>query len=385
MEASIRYFIPIMEHKNLSIAFIEMFKSAIPLKEPFIISLGSLSHAENVIVVIHTGEGLTGYGECSPFPTIHGETMNTCFAVGEIIAGRLIGKDPLNITSCAAAMDALIYGNSSIKSAFDMALFDIAAQYAGLPLYAFLGGKKNKILYTDYTISLGSAEKMAADAARIVQNGFSVIKVKLGGSQEQDVERIGTIRQAIGMEIPLRIDANQGWEASTALNILNELSRYNIQHCEEPIPRWDFMALPEIKKSSPIPIMADESCCDHHDAARLIGLDACHAFNVKLGKSAGIVKALKIIALAESEGMAMQMGGFLESRLGFTASAHVALSSSNIIFYDFDTPLMFDQDPVTGGIAYASGGNIKVPEVPGIGAAFEPGYLQSLPKLHIAG
>ena len=106
-------------------------------------------------------------------------------------------------------------------------------------------------------------------------------------SKKTDVARIKAIRKAIGKKIPLRIDANQGWNVKTAIKTLQALKDYNIQFCEEPIPRWNFMKLKKVKKKSPIPIMADESCCDHHDAQRLIQLGACDMFNLKLGKSGG--------------------------------------------------------------------------------------------------
>ena len=113
-----------------------------------------------------------------------------------------------------------------------------------------------------------------------------------------------------------------------------------------------FYEFKKVKKKSPIPVMADESCCDHHDAKRLIQLNACDMFNLKLGKSSGLLKAKKIIALAEKENMKMQVGGFMESKIAMTANAHLALTSKNILYCDFDTPLMFAEDPVTGGIIY---------------------------------
>src|SRR4029079_2207739 len=195
------------------------------------------------------------------------------------------------------------------------------------------------------------------------------------------IERIKSIREKVGNEIPIRIDANQGWNSETAIEILNNISKYNIQHCEEPIPRWNFMELPRIRKQSPIPIMADESCCDHHDAKRLIGLKACDMINIKLGKSGGIYDALKIIALAEKAKMKMQMGGFTESRLGMTAFAHLSLCSDDIIYYDLDTPLMFTEDPVSGGITYHDNGVVKVPESPGLGAWIEETYLDKFEKI----
>ena len=129
--------------------------------------------------------------------------------------------------------------------------------------------------------------------------------------------------------------------------------------------------------------MADESCCDHHDAQRLIDLNACDFFNIKLGKSSGIFKALKIVKLAAEAGMKMQVGGFLESRLGFTAAAHFALISDAIVYYDWDTPLMFIEDPVVGGITYGKGGLITISDTPGLGAKMDESYLKKLNKVVI--
>jgi L-alanine-DL-glutamate epimerase-like enolase superfamily enzyme len=364
-----------------TIQSITLYASRIKLKKPFIISLGPLTHAENVIVIIHTKEGITGTGECSPFMTINGESMETGMVVGKYLAAILKGKNALDIETCHKAMNSVIYGNSSIKSAFDMALYDIASQQANLPLYSFLGGNNNKTLVTDYTVSFKDADAMAADAAKIKANGFQVIKVKLGGTKEDDIERIRKIREAVGMEIPVRIDANQGWNTKDAIEILRALHLYNIQHCEEPIPRWAFMELPLIKQQSPIKIMSDESCCDEHDAKRLLDIGACDYFNLKLGKSSGIFRAEKVIALAEEHNIKIQVGGFLESRLGFTAAAHVALSSNTIIYCDFDTPLMFEEDPVEGGISYKNNGEINMPTEIGLGAGFNEKYLKTLTRI----
>ena len=369
-----------MAKKNIPVKSIGIYKLIIPLKEPFVISLGAQYNAESIIVVIKTNE-YTGYGECSPYMSINGESMDTCFIVGQYFAKVLKEKNALDIKAGIQAMDKTIYGNHSIKSAFDMALHDIASKHAGLPLYKFLGGENNKPLVTDYTVSIGEAKKMAEDAAKYKQQGFPVIKVKLGESKHKDAERIHLIREAIGYEIPLRIDANQGWDLKTAIATLKELERYNIQYCEEPIPRWDFMRLRKLRKKSPIPIMADESCCDHHDAKRLISLKACDMLNIKLGKSGGIYEALKIIALADKAKMKMQVGGFMESRLAMTAFAHLALCSENILHCDFDTPLMFTEDPVSGGLIYHENGVVKVPQTPGLGAWIEEEYLNKFEKV----
>jgi L-alanine-DL-glutamate epimerase-like enolase superfamily enzyme len=372
-----------MSGSEIIISQVELYKMFVPLKEPFITSLGRDDNAENIIVIIRTNRGISGYGECSPYMPINGESQETCFIVGQYFARIFKNKNALAIEKRLAEMDKLIYGNSSIKSAFDMALYDIAAQNAGLPLYKFLGGENNKTIFTDYTVSIGEPQKMAADAVKIKEEGYPAIKVKLGQHGQTDVRRIKAIREAVGDEIPLRIDANQGWHVNEAIETLQALAVYDIEHCEEPIPRWDFMNLPKVKKASPIPIMADESCGDEHDAERLISIGACDYFNIKLGKAGGIFKALKMARLAEKAGIHLQVGAFMESRLGMTAFAHFALCSPLIVHYDFDTALMFSADPVSGGIVYEKNGRVIVPEAAGLGAKIEEAWLKKMEKIII--
>lgn len=362
---------------------IEIFQSPVKLKEPFTISLGALDHALNIIVKIRTNSGLTGFGECSPFMTINGESMDTCFITGQYIAKMLIQENPLDIRSCISTMDSVIYGNWSIKSAFDIALHDITSQYYNQPLYQYLGGKNSKTLITDYTVSLGNCAKMAEDAQKIKDEGFKFIKVKLGNQGEKDVQRIQEIRKKIGLEIPIRIDANQGWSVDEAITTLNQLEPFNIQFCEEPTKRNDYTGMAKIKNESPFAIMADESCTTFLDASHLIYFNSCEMFNIKIGKSGGIYKSKEIIDYALKNGLRLQVGGFLESRLGFTASAHLALTSNNIEFCDFDTPLMFSEDPVTDGIIYNEKGIISMPEKPGLGASVDEKYLEKLQKVII--
>jgi L-Ala-D/L-Glu epimerase len=367
-----------------TIQSVELYKLFIPLKEPFVISLGPIHNVQNVVVIIRTADGCAGYGECSPYMTINGESVDTCFVVGQYFAKVLKGKNALQIEECMALMDRTIYANSSIKSAFDIALHDIAGQHAGVPIYKLLGGANDKVLQTDMTVSIGDPQKMKADAVRFQQEGFPAIKVKLGETLEKDVERIRAIREGIGMDIPLRIDANQGWRtADEAIAVLQALAPFHIEHCEEPIARYKFMDLGSVSAASPIPIMADESLGDDHDAERLIALKACQLFNIKLGKSSGFYKGLKIARLGAAAGMHMQVGGFMESRLGMTAAAHLALSNDHIHHCDFDTPLMFTEDPVIGGIQYKANGVIEVPDVPGLGAVIDDSYLQKAEKVEV--
>ncbi len=365
------------------ISTISIYKLSIPLKQPFVISLGPQYDADNIIVVIKTNQGITGWGECSPYMSINGESMDTCFIVGQYLAKALKGKDALDIEACTKAMDYIITRNENSKSAFDMALYDIAAQHAQVPLYKFLGGAKNKIISTDMTVGLGSPAKMAMEAMEYKAAGFPSIKVKLGTTVVEDVARIKAIREAIGNELPLRIDANQGWTVETAIEVLNALAVYDIEHCEEPIAKWNYMELPHVRKNSPIKIMADESCFDHHDAERLAKLNAVDYFNIKLGKSGGIFNALKIVEVAKANNLKLQVGCFMESRLAITALVHFAYSSDLIVHYDLDTPLLLKDDPVIGGMVFNENGIVEINEALGIGAKIDETVLTGCERIVI--
>ncbi len=364
--------------EEIKIASIEVYKLLLPLKEPFIISLGPINQVENIIIKIITNNNIFGIGECSPYLTINGESVDTCFVVGKYISKALKVKNPLKISDCHAIMDSVIYGNNSIKSAFDIALFDIAAKNSNVPLYQFLNGDYIKEIITDMTVSLNSPDKMASDAEKYLNEGFKIIKVKLGGNKSEDISRIAAIRKITGPDLRLRIDANQGWEnPDVAIEILKNLEPFNIEFCEEPIARWRFMELEKVRRNSPIPIMADESCSDDHDAERLIGLNACDMMNIKLGKSGGIFNGLKIISHCEKSNIKCQIGGFMESKIGMTAAAHFATTSKWIEYFDFDTPLMFKEDPTIGGIDYLQHGKINLPKAAGLGVDIDPSYLNS--------
>jgi len=373
---------PVM-YQSIKITDIEIFKLNIPLKNPFIISLGTITAANNIIIKIHTNQGIYGIGEGCPYIYIVGETQESDFEIAKKIAVLLKNKNPLQIEERLADIHRAIKFNPTIKSAFDMALYDLLGKYAQMPLYALFGGKNDRQIFTDMTVSLNTPELMAAEALKFKTQGFQAIKVKLGTNKKDDVARIEAIREAVGEEIPLRIDANQGWDCTTAIATLKALEIHDIEHCEEPIPRWNHWDWVKVRNASPIPIMADESLFDEHDAFRLASVGACDYFNIKLSKSGGIHSALKIISIAEAAGIKSQVGCMSESRLALTAVAHLAMARKNIIHFDMDSALMLSQDPVVGGIQYVENGKIILPESIGIGADIHENYLQAMEKVAV--
>ncbi len=359
----------------------EIYKYTIPMV-PFTIATGTMEYAQNLFIRIKTDEGITGIGECSAFPMIVGETQATCFEMAKDFARLWKNKNPLQIEERMNELALFTAGNYTAKSAFDMALFDIAAKNAQLPLFAFLGGSK-KIIESDLTIGIATPEAMAETAISFKQNGVRIIKVKLGKNAKEDVERIQQIRKAIGDEILIRIDANQGWNYTDALYVLQHLEPYGIEFCEQPMRKYNDDLLPQLCRLSPIPIMADESVFTHFDAERMIKNKATHYINIKFAKSGGIAEARTINMVAEQNNIACMMGGMLESRLALTAKVHFAMANDNIRFYDLDTCLLGHlTDPVIGGVTYNKM-NLELTDAIGIGADVDDDYLKKLESITI--
>ncbi len=358
----------------MTIKHIEIYRFSIQM-EPFSIATGTMTVAPNVLVQIVTDHGLSGWGECSPFPVITGESQDTCIAVAKHFSQLLKGRDALDIEGNMALLNSVIAGNSTAKSAFDMALYDLASKHAQLPLYRFLGGEK-KSIETDITIGIDRPDKMQEKAAGYISQGATMLKVKLGKNAKEDVIRIQKIREAVGNEVKIKIDANQGYLYEEALYVLNAMGELDIQFCEQPLRSWNDHLLPSLVEQSPVKIMADESIYHHYDAIRLIKTKATDYLNIKFSKSGGILEALRINQVAKEAGVKCMIGGMLETRLALAAKVHFAYAASNVVFHDLDTCLVGHlENPVIGGANY-NGFFVEVSEEPGIGAGIDTDFLE---------
>ncbi len=359
---------------KLEITSVDIYKAHIPFHEPFRIAIMEIVDAESVFIRINTSEGLYGLGEANPTAGITGETQNINLAGAVDLAKLILGKNPLDIEERMRDIDRYLIHNSTIRSAFDIALYDLLGKSAEMPLYAVLGGG-NRTFWTDNTIGIGDPEYMAKKALDYKKQGFKAIKAKLGTTKVQDVERIERIREAIGDDLPIRIDANQGWDYHTATATLRSLEPMGIEYCEQPIACWDYENMRRIRQSTAIAIMADESLFDHHDAFKLASMGCCDYFNIKLAKSGGIHTTLKINAIAEAAGIHCMVGCMTETRLALSAAAHVVSARPNIRYADLDGYLFLKEDPVIGGAEYHVG-EIHLPDAPGHGADIDPDFLK---------
>ncbi len=339
----------------------------IPLKSTFKTALRTVRQVENVLITILTDSSLVGFGGAAPAAVITGDTVSSIVGGIEHIRDNIIGMDIDNWESILQRLNSCIIGSMSAKAAVDMAVYDLVAKSLDIPLYRLLGGKSHAVV-TDMTISIDSPEKMAAESTEKINQGFTTLKIKVGGNPQLDILRLQSIREAIDSETRIIIDANQGWSAKEAVQVGKELERrgITIELMEQPVPARDFAGLRYVRDNVTFPVYADESVFSAHDALQLIGMHAVDGLNIKLMKCGGIYNALKIAAIAETAGIPCMIGSMMESHVSVSAAAHLAASQTIIGRFDLDAALFCSINPAQGGISY-QGARVIIPEAPGLG------------------
>jgi len=338
----------------LRINDIEVGKIKIPLKKPFKTALREVYELENMIVKITTDTDSIGYGEAAVTPVITGDTIGSIkCAITDYIKPKIIGMEVENLESIMTEIDASLVHNENAKASVDMAIYDLFGQLYGAPVFKLLGGFRNKVV-TDITISVNEPEDMAKDAIEAVEKGYETLKVKVGKNPSKDLERLKAIRAAIGYDIDIRIDANQGWTPKEAVKILRKMEDDGlcIELVEQPVKASDIIGLKYVADNVEIPVLADESVFSPLDAANIIQNRAADLINIKLMKTGGIHNALKICDLAETYGIECMLGCMMESKIGLTAACHLACAKSIITRFDLDGPNLCAEDPVIGGANY---------------------------------
>jgi len=335
--------------RSTRITDVELFAFSIPRKTPGRNALGTMSSNDAVLVRLRTAGGVTGLGEASPFSAVMSETQASEVAVGRDLAVIVKGRDAFAIPQIVEAMDAFAPQATGIKAAFEMALWDVCGKVAKQPVHRLLGTYRDSF-ETDLTVHLETPREMARLAAEIAGQGFRNVKVKLGEAAALDIERMRAVREAVGPEIGLRIDANQGWSPSTAVVALTGLEPFHLQFCEQPVPHWDWEGLKFVRGKVSVPVMADEAIHSPHDVIEGIRRDAMDMVNIKLMKSGGILPAVRIATIADAANITCMVGCMSETRIALTAAAHLVFSQPNIRYADLDSFLLASMDPVVGGM-----------------------------------
>lgn len=337
------------------------------LKEPFHIALGVIYETRSVLVEIETDEGIIGYGEASPGPFITGENMEGTLGAINLMKEKLMGVDPRDMEKVYQIMSKAIAYNYTAKCGIDIACHDIIGKSVGLPLYKLMGGLSNEI-DTDITVSINDPEYMAKKAGAYTESGFNVIKTKVGLDVESDIARVRAIREAVGDDVKIRLDANQGWTHKEAIEVIGRLNEYDIELVEQPVPRFDFDGLKYVRDHSPVPIMADESCWDAKDALKLAQHHAVDLINIKLMKCGGLYEARKIVSICEASGIEVMLGCMAEeSGLAINAAASIGAALKNITRADLDATFSLSELPYSGGFTVKDAHHLVLSEKPGLG------------------
>jgi L-Ala-D/L-Glu epimerase len=320
----------------------------LPLVHPFKIARGEETVTTTAIVRVRSND-LEGIGESTPIER-YGESVES---VLRYFATHVPAcDDPYQLETLLSAQTP-----SAAKAGFDIALHDLVGKDLGKPLYALLGLDPSDTPVTSFTIGIADPQTTLRKVAEVADH--PILKVKLGiGTVAEQVETIALVRERYTGAI--RIDANEGWDAETAVAILRELSRYEIEFCEQPIEAGQPEVLRAVRERVTIPIVTDEDSLTASDLPRLMG--CVDGVNVKLAKTGGIRGALAMIHTARAMGLKVMLGCMVESAVAATAAAHL---SPLVDWADVDGPFLTARDPFTG-VTYDRG-KLVLPDGPGLG------------------
>ncbi|MBU3188084.1 dipeptide epimerase [Clostridium bowmanii] len=352
----------------MKITDIKIKRISVPLRTPFKTALRTVHSVEDVIVEIHTDTGNIGFGEAPPTGVITGDTTGAIIgAIEDHIKKAIVGMQIENFEDLMLKLQNCVLKNTSAKAAVDIALYDLYGQLYGAPLYKLLGGHRSEIV-TDITISVNDPEEMAKDSLDAISRGYGTLKIKVGKDSARDMERMKAIRRAVGYDVNLRIDANQGWKPKEAVNVLRKMedAGLQIEFVEQPVSAHDIDGLKFVTDNVSTLVLADESVFSPMDALNILQRRAADFVNIKLMKTGGIYNALKICSLAEMYGVECMIGCMLEAKVSVTAAVHLACAKSIITKIDLDGPVLCSEDPVNGGAVFNES-KIILTDTPGLG------------------
>ena len=364
----------------MKITRVETIPVEVPLKEGLTTKTAGGEHVVSpyVVVRVHTDAGLVGLGEATLSPRWSGETSPGCVAaIDGLIGPAITGQDPIAITALRRTIDGTIRHNPFAKAAVEMALWDIAGKAAGQPVYQLLGGKVKDELPMKMVVGAFPVDQAVALAQRFLDWGATCLKVKVGLDPTTDIARVHAVREAAGPDIPIGIDANQGWDLATARRCLADMG--DLLFAEQPVPTTDPRDLARLRGDTRIPIMADESVFTLQDARRLTELGACDILSVYPGKHAGIAATREIAHVARAAGVVCSMGSNLELGIATAAMLHLAAAEPSLddARYpgDYLGPLYHQADllkePLQLGPSVA-----RVPDGPGLGVELDEDQLE---------
>jgi len=338
----------------MKIVSVESWPVAMRLADAYTTACEIVEQATNIFLRLETDTGLVGYGAAAPDLPITGETPETVLAaLGGTAEAALRGSDPLLRIRIMEELRMNLAAEPSALAAVDMALYDLMGKAAGLPLWVILGGYRPSIV-TSITIGILPERETAELARARVAQGFRALKVKGGLDVEGDIARVRKVREAVGLAIELRFDANQGFTVEQSVRFVHETRDAKLELLEQPTPKAEHELLGRVTEDVHLPVMADESLMTLRDAFR-IAQGLADMVNVKLMKVGGISQALMIDSVARAARLEVMVGCMDEVALSIAAGLHFALARPNVVYADLDGHLDLIGDPTAGAVRLHEG------------------------------
>lgn len=336
-----------------------------------------------LMIFVRTSNGLEGIGEVTASPNWSGETsLGAKSLIDDHFATRLIGEDPRRIRHCLDRI-APIHGNPFAKAGLEMALFDILGKSLGVPVYQLLGGSVRASLLPLRFPVMPVGPQLSADVSlRMVREGYRTIKLKVGHDPlDDDLERVRLVREAVGEDIRITVDANGGWSVNQAIRAAPRLEELGVLFVEQPVDRLDLEGLAEVRRKIRLPVMADESVFTVQDALRCIQLRAADIISVYPGKNGGLLNTLTIASLAEAAGVHCAIGSNLEWDVGSAAMAHACAAIPNICVERYAADIIgpeFHTERAIENSLITQPAHVSTPQGPGLGVVVNRKVLHLL-------
>jgi L-alanine-DL-glutamate epimerase-like enolase superfamily enzyme len=306
---------------------VECLPVSTPLKKPVIMPNTRITSIDSVVLKLTTEDGTVGFSDSGDTSSWYrGELQESIIAmICNVIAPRiLLGEDPRNIEKIVAKMDLLVRDNNQAKATVDFALHDLKGKLLGVPVYELLGGRTIEGARQGWVLSAGKPEDVAAEAALAKKTGFELFKMKIGyGTTADDIAMVHAVRDTVGADAMLSIDANGFWNYEKALHIIRKLDPCGLDLIEQPLPHWDIEGMARLRGQVKTPIYADESAQELHNLKEIIDRRAADGLFIKLQKAGGIVKSQRWLTIARLSGLPVHCGCMIGSGLEHSPSAHL--------------------------------------------------------------
>ena len=361
----------------MRIEHLEAIPVALPLKRPLTMAVATVHTRTCIVVRVTTDDGIVGIGESVVARYFTGESLASATdLVSGVLAGALAGRDPRDLTALRALMARITVHNNGARAAVEMALHDAVAQAAGVPLYEFYGGRRRPSVPTIWHVSGGTPASLAAEATEAAEAGFPLVKIKVGSADVgHDIAATLAVRDAVGPDIELLPDANQGWDHDQAMRYVRGVAEAGPGFVEQPLPRWDLMGMARLNAASPVTVAADEGVFDADGLRTALAVGAVGAVVVKLMKASGPIGAREVFSVADEAGIGVHFAGMAgQASISAAHAAHLALAVPVLRFGSGISPHYVTGDVVEERFLPVSG-HLHPSEEPGLGVRIDEDAL----------